>query len=294
MIFYFVINMSIAGSALILILLALRLLPIPRRILLAFYLFPALRLCIPFALSSSYSLFSLASSFIRKRIPIPTPMDFDLYAANYIGQAVSLSPMEYTSQRMAFVFRLGGLLWLIVGCALLLGYGSFGLRTIQRYRKGGKTSGTVTIHPKAAVPFVCGIFRPKIILPYGLSPMQQKTALRHEWVHLRRKDNLWRAFALLLAALHWFNPLVWIGLNAFFTDLELSCDELALKNSSLAEKKSYAHQVVSTAAFTVSGGKSLRHRVNHILRIKSLSTAGIAASAAFFLLLCILLLTNPK
>ena len=52
--------------------------------------------------------------------------------------------------------------------------------------------------------------------------------LRHEYVHIRRHDNLWKMVALTAACIHWFNPLVWVMWHCFNRDMELACDPEAV------------------------------------------------------------------
>ena len=60
---------------------------------------------------------------------------------------------------------------------------------------------------------VAGIWRPTIILPATLTAElndEELTAvLRHEHLHVERRDNLFGVFQLLLCSLYWFYPLVW-------------------------------------------------------------------------------------
>lgn len=44
-----------------------------------------------------------------------------------------------------------------------------------------------------------------------------------------RGDPLWKALAFAALTLHWFNPLVWLAFFLAERDMELSCDERAVK-----------------------------------------------------------------
>ena len=77
-------------------------------------------------------------------------------------------------------------------------------------------------------PLVAGVLRPIILLPAWFeedySPEQQRLAIMHEMMHVRRGD-LWALLAASLAiAVQWFNPLAWIALSKFRLDQEAACD----------------------------------------------------------------------
>ncbi len=61
-------------------------------------------------------------------------------------------------------------------------------------------------------PMTWGVFRPVIMLPdeaLDWPAERLATVLRHELAHVRRRDGLAQALALIACALYWPNPLVW-------------------------------------------------------------------------------------
>ena len=87
-------------------------------------------------------------------------------------------------------------------------------------------------------PLVTGLVRPTVLLPewfeedYTIS--EQRFALTHEMMHVKRGDLLALHAATFALALQWFNPLAWLALRAFRSDQEAACDAdvLALNNTS--------------------------------------------------------------
>ncbi|MBB4659969.1 M56 family metallopeptidase [Parvularcula dongshanensis] len=81
----------------------------------------------------------------------------------------------------------------------------------------------------AASPQVMGVFAPLIAVPLGFEKTftreQQRLALVHEVMHLRRGDLWTQTAARSLAALHWPNPLIALSVNRFRADQEAACDE---------------------------------------------------------------------
>ena len=52
-------------------------------------------------------------------------------------------------------------------------------------------------------PFVMGLFRPTIYLPYHLDEDCQKYVLAHENAHIRRRDHWLKPMAFLLLSVYW-------------------------------------------------------------------------------------------
>lgn len=77
----------------------------------------------------------------------------------------------------------------------------------------------------AVSPMVMGIFRPTLILPEtALTESRLPYVLRHELVHYRRGDIIWRWLAVLAASIHWFNPMVYVAAAQMREACEISCD----------------------------------------------------------------------
>ena len=64
------------------------------------------------------------------------------------------------------------------------------------------------------------------------SENHQRSLIEHEVAHLERRDPAWFFAAELIAALSAFQPLVFVVLRAFRRDVELICDETAVRRTS--------------------------------------------------------------
>ena len=77
-----------------------------------------------------------------------------------------------------------------------------------------------------------GLFRPAIYIT-PQAPDADGTpntyVLLHEQTHYRRRDHIWCALRLLLLAMYWFDPFVWLAARLSKIDCELACDDLALR-----------------------------------------------------------------
>lgn len=96
-------------------------------------------------------------------------------------------------------------------------------------------------------PFVAGIIRPRIYLPYGLDEKERSYILLHEQTHIRRGDPLFRVLAYLALTLHWFNPFVWLAFFLSGRDMEMSCDEMVLRRLGAEIKCDYSNSLLAMA-----------------------------------------------
>lgn len=83
----------------------------------------------------------------------------------------------------------------------------------------------------AALPFAVGLFQPAIVLPDACetwSSERRRAVLLHELAHVRRRDVAVHMLALLACAIHWYNPLVWLGARRLRAESERACDDLVL------------------------------------------------------------------
>ncbi|WOI54203.1 M56 family metallopeptidase [Parvularcula sp. LCG005] len=89
--------------------------------------------------------------------------------------------------------------------------------------------------PNNTGPLVCGLFHPIIVLPEDFeerfTPAQQRYAIVHELMHVRRGD-LWAVLAMVvMRASQWWNPLAGRAIDAFRADQEAACDAAVLRHT---------------------------------------------------------------
>ena len=68
----------------------------------------------------------------------------------------------------------------------------------------------------------------------------------HERVHIRRHDHQLRLLAYALCCIYWFHPLVWLSWRLMESDMEMSCDEEAVRRNALPPG-GYARVLLSVA-----------------------------------------------
>ena len=132
-----------------------------------------------------------------------------------------------------------------------------------------------------------------VVLPEeDYSAEEIRLILRHELIHIVRRDAQSKLFLTLCTAFCWFNPLMWIAIRRCSEDLELSCDELVLEDTGEEEKKRYADLILSSAGeskgFTSSlapKAESLRYRLRQIMAPAKRLNGGLIAGLFLFLVL---------
>lgn len=287
-VFYWLLNMSLLGGLMGLpILLLRRLRRMPRFV--SLWLIPFLRLWLPYGLRWKYSLMTLFDGLLRF-VPAHGTAKY-VTAVNAFQLAQDYAPLSFANTRVENVLRAASAVWLLVAAALLLTLLFLYIITARELRGAPMFSDRVT------APMVFGILRPRVLLPLRLREEDTAYILLHEQAHIRYRDNLWRLLGLVTCCVHWFNPLCWLFLRAFFEDIELRCDEAALRACGTERRRDYARALlreqeqrsVFSAAF---GGAKLRVRVAHILQYRKLSLFSTLALLLFFALCAAALLTN--
>ncbi len=90
-------------------------------------------------------------------------------------------------------------------------------------------------HPDLKMPVVCGLLRPRLIVPvdfFDLLPREQRRwVLLHELAHLKRGDLWALALQRLVGIAQFFNPSVWIASRTVDRLREYACDDLAIVQS---------------------------------------------------------------
>jgi bla regulator protein BlaR1 len=150
----------------------------------------------------------------------------------------------------------------------------------------------------ATGPLAFGIWRKYVAFPRDFAerydPVERNLALAHELGHHLRGDLIANWIALVVLALHWFNPVAWRAFRAFRADQELACDALVLSGRAPALRHAYGRAIVKSAHGGAVSAACHLHTVNELKgRLKMLSkhnpksrarvTIGIAGAAALTL-----------
>lgn len=187
-------------------------------------------------------------------------------------------------------------IWL-AGTAALLGYGALSLLGLRRRLAGSvplEGEKNVRLAGHIPSPFVLGLVRPVIYLPSDLNEGERDYILLHERTHIRRFDHVTRGLAWLAAAVHWFNPLVWLAFYLAGRDMEMSCDEAVLRKMGREIRADYSASLLRLsqggklpAGPLAFGGSGFQNRIKNILNYKkpafwvaALALAGVCVVGA--------------
>ena len=303
-----VLNLSIAGSWMILAVLLLRLIlkRAPKAMVCALWLLVGLRLLLPFSVESALSLIpsrqTVSAAIVEPgTLPpvsvggiqvLPTqdggyngPSQVDVIDSGLPALDRALNPVINESfapemgdsvDPLQLLTAVSGWVWLL-GCMGILGYGALSfLRLKLRLRESVLAGPGVREGAMVDSPFVLGIFRPVIYLPLGLSERDREMVLSHERAHLKRRDNWVKPLAFVLLALHWFNPLVWVAYVLLCRDIEAACDERVLRDMSREERRAYSAALLNcsvrprmiSACPLAFGELSVKGRIKSVLNYR--------------------------
>ncbi len=151
-------------------------------------------------------------------------------------------------------------------------------------------------------PFVLGILKPKIYLPFKMDDQNLEHIIAHEKAHIRRKDHWWKPFGFLLLTLHWFNPLMWIAYALLCRDIELACDEKVIKELGNEQRADYTQALLACsvnrrmiAACPLAFGEiGVKERVKNVLNYKKPAFWVIVVAVVACAVVTVCFATNPK
>lgn len=175
---------------------------------------------------------------------------------------------------------------------------------------GVHTTVGLVLTEQVTAPCLFGVLRPRLLLPVGtletLSEEQLRHVFLHEFAHLRRFDNLWGWLMLLVQALHWFNPLIWLSLYRMRTDREIACDSLVLAALDKGEQEQYGTTIVDLSTGLarlhfipsmtgiVENSSFLKRRVTMIALYETKLKRHSFAAALFLILFALFTLTDAQ
>lgn len=291
--------MSIIASFMGLIILLIRKIKfIPHRVTVLLWLIPFIRMTVPVGINSPYSLMSLISKFTTRTVTVFQPADDLAFSfTNSVMAANSYDPITYKVNILEKVFAVAGMVWAVVALAILITLTVLYITTKREIKDAKALRDNIYLSEKVTSPATYGIFRPRIVLPVSYDDKDLEFIVRHEKTHIRRLDNVWRILGFIAAAIHWFNPLSWVFLKIFLSDLELACDEMAVAGYDIDERKDYARTLLKctdSRSMLVSafGGAKIRTRIENVLSYKRMTVFSAIGFSILVIVIIFTLLTN--
>lgn len=236
--------------------------------------------------------------------PVPTPAPQPVGAAQAEAPSAPADPTPQPSVPGApsVFLPAAGTVWL-AGCALMLLYALLSwLRLRLRVRASLPTEDRCfRLCDGIDTPFILGVLRPRVYIPSGLNDAQRAAVAAHEQAHLRRGDHWWKLLGWLLLSVHWFNPLVWLAYGLMCRDIELGCDERAVRDMDAAQRADYSQALLDCAAPRALarvcplafGEVGIKERIKAVLHYKKPAFWAIVAAVAVCAVVAVCFLTRP-
>lgn len=320
-IFATLLTMSIDATWLILIVILLRLLlkQAPKWVNCVLWGFVGLRLLCPFVPESR---FSLMPGVFRMQNRYGSAVDQTFAQSPVVGGNLSQTVTDgagaagltgiqtgagtvttgFGGEWIQQILPVGSILWLI-GVIVLLGYAVYSyLRVRRQVSEAVWMRENFWVCDQVKSPFILGLFRPKIYLSSGMEEAQLPYVIAHEQAHLKRGDQWWKPLGFGLLMIHWYNLFVWVAYILFCRDLELACDESAVRDLTLEERKSYSYALLScsmqrrlvTVCPLAFGEAGVKTRVKEVLNYKKPSFWILLAAVVACVIVAVCFLTDPK
>ena len=125
-----------------------------------------------------------------------------------------------------------------------------------------------------------GMLRKYVIVPEnGMTNEELYYSFKHELIHAKRSDVVWRYIGLFAVLMHWFNPLVYLYLYVLSIYCEQSCDAILVQNLDKPERKKYGELIIKMSMEEESGGwkyqaylsrskKMIKWRLTNMLKVE--------------------------
>lgn len=303
-----IINMSISASWFVLAVLILRfvLKKAPKWVNVLLWGIVAVRLAFPFSIESAFSLIpsaeTISPSIMMDTVPsVQTGVPAINNVINpVIGSSLAPAPGASANPLQIWIPILS-MIW-VAGVAILFVY-----TAVSYWRLRRKVSEAVILRDNifqsenVASPFVLGIIKPRIYLPFNMNGQDLEHVVAHEQAHIRRKDHWWKPLGFLLLTIHWFNPLMWLAYVLLCRDIELACDEKVIKELDNEQRADYAQALVvcsvnrrMIAACPLAFGEiGVKDRVKSVMNYKKPEFWIIFLAIIACVIVAVCFLTNP-
>ena len=301
-------NMSISASWVVVAVLALRfcLKKAPKWVNVLLWGIVAARMVFPFSIESVLSLIPSAETISPTIMMEQSPsVQTGVPALNHVINPVisgSFTPAPGASANplQIWIPVLAGI-WLFGIAALFLYSAVSYWRLRRKVCEAVILRGNIYQSEKVCSPFVLGIIRPKIYLPYHMDSREMGHVIAHEQTHICRRDHWWKPLGFLLLTIHWFNPLMWLSYVLLCRDIELACDEKVIGEMGNEQRADYTQALVTCsvgrrviAACPLAFGEiGVKERVKSVMNYKKPAFWIVLASVIVCAVIAVCFLTNP-
>lgn len=323
-IFLEVVNRSVTAGWLVLAVAVLRLFlkRAPKWIGVLLWGMVALRLLCPVSIESRFSLVPQGQARVQWTLTEAGRNEEALSRGNALGaaageaqEAVAGSGLagggEFSLENRSGVFPLSRGkqdIVSILSIIWILGALSMGLYALFSYLRLRKLVSTAVVmrdnifrSERVVSPFVLGLGRPRIYVPFQMEGKNLAHVVMHEQVHVLRRDHWWKPLGFLLLSVYWFHPLMWLAYVLFCRDMELACDEKAIMGLDDGQRADYSQALLDCsisrkgiAACPLAFGETgVKTRVKSILRYRKPAFWIVALALTACAVVAVCFLTDP-
>lgn len=229
---------------------------VSRRAISALWLIAAVRLCLPFV---SFQVAVPLPVTLNNIVPdaAATEAIFSEDNEQSTGQDSPLSNLTPTEnpetagydntfvlsmRDIAFLIYISAASLIVLSCSIS---GTVFYLRLRKTRKFRHSVGGISIYETNQITSPCVFGAKSVYLPVGGG---QSFALRHEIGHIRHLDFFFNILRVILCAVYWFNPLVWLAAVVSKRDSEAAADEYAVRGMSTDRKLDYAKKLLAAAS----------------------------------------------
>ena len=298
-------QMSLAGGVMILVITVIRALAIerlPKKTFLALWAAALARLLAPVSLPSALSIYSL----LARRAPAAAEWTAVPALPALPAETGAAATAQQTASAPAAQAPVWTIVWAVGAAVCAVVFAAAYGRCCREFRASFPVESEVTrrwlqSHPlrrtiairrsgRISSPLTFGVLRPVILMPKK-TDWTDETALRyvleHEFVHIQRFDVLSKLLLIAAICVHWFNPLVWVMYVLANRDLELSCDETVLRRFGGDVRAAYARVLIRMEAARGGfaplcnhfGKNAIEERITAIMKTKRITIVSLGLAA---------------
>ena len=309
-----VLNMSMTGSVVILLVMFARLIlkRAPKSFSYALWSVVLFRLLCPVALTAPISVLDVMepeqretsnNTSIVSYIPATVDTQADFIMVQPEEQQVQVEAVtEPEEQLLMTPMHSVALVW-AAGMAGMMLYSVVQYLALRKKLVGSmQLQGNIYLADHIDTAFVVGLLEPRIYLPSNVPSKEQYYILAHEQHHIRRFDHVIKLLAYLALCIHWFNPLVWIAFVLAGKDMEMSCDEAVIKKLGAEIRADYSacllrlatHKKILSAMPLAFGEGDTKGRVLNMAKWKKPTKWVVAICIILCLCVVIVCAFNPE
>lgn len=199
------------------------------------------------------------------------------------------------------VYPVLGWVW-FAGMLLMVGYAGCSFYLLRkRMQEATRLRENIWQCEQVESPFVLGLLKPRIYLPYTLGEAAMDNVIAHERAHIRRGDHWWKPLGFLVLSVHWFNPVIWLSYILLCRDIETACDEKVIRNMDKDCARAYSAALLRccvsrrriSACPLAFGEVGVKERIRRVMNYRKPGLLLVLLVLVVSAAVCVMLLTNP-